>query len=643
MKQLNLLKVVMLSAVGIVGGSFVAQAQGPISDNIAGNVTEARFVVNSPSSIGGLKKVTIATWAATPLPPYLNYDVVKAYDTLASATLLNGTGSYPSLAGKFALIFRGGGVAFVDKATRAQAAGAAGVIIVNNVPGDPVGMGGTASLTIPVVMVSDVDGMAINNQLKASATVTISLGKWALGASHDLGLVTAYQNAPHALNIPLSQMAGSATTNAYKHYVGGAVANYGTSTETGITVVDSVYWVPTSGAPTYLTANSYTVSSIAPTDSIKFGFGTSAYSLTPATTTGRYEHRYTLSYANTDGFPQDNVHTMTQYVTDSILCKGTYDYTNKRPHVSIGIQPASAANPFMMGTLYFIKNGKYAAKTLQYSLSKNTFPTLDGETVLTYLYKWVDGSGGQPLDKFAQAGEMTLVGFTSNSFTTADSSGEVINAEIKDPSGTGTVVLEDNTWYWTAVECPSTCFIGMDRAISYYTRSFSQFLVGGSVAGGGIDDNAELAVYTDRSTLEGDPANTPWSFPFSVTAAYGSVYFVDSIFYDRYNEIPATALILSTTPVSIKDVQPTSGIGSVELYPNPASTSATVDVNLDKTSSRVIYKLIDAVGRTVYTETHRDVKNEQFTLNTANYASGTYYLFVVTDNGTTSRKITVQK
>lgn len=69
------------------------------------------------------------------------------------------------IAGSIALIDRGQ-CSFVDKARNAQAAGAIGVIVVNNAGDTPIGLGGTApDVTIPVVSLGAGDG----NRIRAAA------------------------------------------------------------------------------------------------------------------------------------------------------------------------------------------------------------------------------------------------------------------------------------------------------------------------------------------------------------------------------------------------------------------------------------------------------------------------------------------
>jgi len=78
-----------------------------------------------------------------------------------------------SLAGQAALIRRGG-CTFYQKAFNAQQAGAAAVVLYNNAPGrfSPT-VAGTPAITIPVVAISDTEGVLINNRL-ATGPVTLT-------------------------------------------------------------------------------------------------------------------------------------------------------------------------------------------------------------------------------------------------------------------------------------------------------------------------------------------------------------------------------------------------------------------------------------------------------------------------------------
>ena len=82
--------------------------------------------------------------------------------------LING----PAISGNVALIDRGN-CNFTVKVKNAQNVGALAVVMVNNVLGSPITMGGTdGTVTIPSVMVSRADGTTIRTALPAGATLS---------------------------------------------------------------------------------------------------------------------------------------------------------------------------------------------------------------------------------------------------------------------------------------------------------------------------------------------------------------------------------------------------------------------------------------------------------------------------------------
>lgn len=74
--------------------------------------------------------------------------------------------------GKIAFISRGK-VSFADKITRALDAGALGVVVYNNSPGQPIVMGGEGEFDIPGVMISQDLGLQLQAEIAAGGTVHI--------------------------------------------------------------------------------------------------------------------------------------------------------------------------------------------------------------------------------------------------------------------------------------------------------------------------------------------------------------------------------------------------------------------------------------------------------------------------------------
>ena len=134
-----------------------------------------------------------------------------SYDACQSIT--NGS----EIAGKIAVIRRGT-CEFGFKILAAQAQGAIGVIMVNNVPGDAITMGegaDDASNTPPSVMVTQEIGDALINELLAGETISASLllDTYNLDGSFDNGIVA--HEYGHGISNRLT--AGASTTNCLQN------------------------------------------------------------------------------------------------------------------------------------------------------------------------------------------------------------------------------------------------------------------------------------------------------------------------------------------------------------------------------------------------------------------------------------------
>lgn len=137
-----------------------------------------------------------------------------------------------SLAGRIALIRRGT-CGFFVKATNAQIAGAVAVVIYNNVAGrQSITVAGTPAVTIPVVSISDTDGVLINNRL-ASGPVTltwthdVSVTPFATG--NTISGFSSYGTSPNLSLKPDVGAPGGQIWSTYPLEKGGFFNNSGTS------------------------------------------------------------------------------------------------------------------------------------------------------------------------------------------------------------------------------------------------------------------------------------------------------------------------------------------------------------------------------------------------------------------------------
>ncbi|GGE18381.1 T9SS-dependent M36 family metallopeptidase [Psychroflexus salis] len=109
-------------------------------------------------------------------------------DYLACGTITNTA----ELNNKIAVVRRGE-CTFVSKVEKAQQAGALAVIVVNNVGGMPINMGGNSNLiNIPSIMVSQADGEALITELESNTTINATLannGPYFIDGDFDNGII----------------------------------------------------------------------------------------------------------------------------------------------------------------------------------------------------------------------------------------------------------------------------------------------------------------------------------------------------------------------------------------------------------------------------------------------------------------------
>jgi hypothetical protein len=627
------------SAVGLLLAGCALSANAQLS-----NLVDAKLLVNSPSSIAGVKTITNSgtnSWGRTIDSFWFNVPLIKAHnvpvnstdgDSLACNPLDNGTGSVPSLVGKFALIYRGT-CEFGAKALNAQQHGAIGVIIVNNIPGSPVGMGAGAvgnQVTIPVLMVSQTDGNAMNALLRTGNPVNVSLSRWGFGFANDLGIVGNSMPMPHASAMPLSQLLSTAgTPTPYKNYMGAFVANFGSANQTNIVLRDVVTFTPTGGSATFVRADSLTDPTFNALDSLKTTyFSPNSYSLNAATT-GQFNFTYSVNGSATDQQPTDNVYTIPMYVTDSTFCKGRYDNATGKPIATGGFRFGGtlAGNTMTWGPLYYVAKGKYQAAKVSFAIAVDS-PTLKDEgTSFIYLFKWKDLNS----DKKITGNELTIKGIASKTYGTLDSSYKIQTASFKVSGSANTpVITEDSSWYWVAVETSPNQFMAVDNESNYFSRSFAARNATPNVieywAPNFVGSAAPpVAAGATLLMLPFDQNNTD----------------IDSVsFIGQKGLVPAVALHLSKQTVGVTAETP-SNFRNINIYPNPATTQLTLVLDLVQPTSKVEFRIIDAVGKNLHRSSSPKVQNGKYTFSLDGYAPGQYYLVIGTDQGATAQPFIV--
>jgi hypothetical protein len=155
------------------------------------------LTVASPPGVAGRYDVGIASFGPALASPGVTAEVMPVVDTAPNSglacnplTALNAA----AVSGKIALVDRGT-CTFNTKVGAAQAAGAVGVVVVDNVAGSPpAGLGGTdPTITIPSVRITLADGLALKGALATRSRLHS-------GMSANLGIDLAIRQGADALN-----------------------------------------------------------------------------------------------------------------------------------------------------------------------------------------------------------------------------------------------------------------------------------------------------------------------------------------------------------------------------------------------------------------------------------------------------------
>ena len=146
---------------GATWSKVLGGVSGPITFESASNIT-----INSPAGLAGDYLSVPTTNFGPTITSVITANLVLANDATGVPT--QGCNTFgATVEGKIALLRRGE-CNFTDKVKNAQDAGAIGVIVMNNIDGTPIPMGGDdATITIPAVMISKTDGDLIEAALSS--------------------------------------------------------------------------------------------------------------------------------------------------------------------------------------------------------------------------------------------------------------------------------------------------------------------------------------------------------------------------------------------------------------------------------------------------------------------------------------------
>lgn len=312
-----------------------------------------------------------------------------------------GPGNWNDLTGKIAVVYRNT-CEFGWKALQAQNAGAVACIIVNRENAAPGMLGGVEgpNVTIPCVMISDVDGGALINELN-NGPVEVFIGNKIGAFANDIG---------GDLNFLLVSPYGTANSMMDNGFdVGIQVYNFGSAVQSAATVNLSI------DGPTGNVYNeSVPLPSMNSTDTVAIytGFGLELPDFTlPSYPNGLYTMTYTIDLGVPDDFPFDNVYTSTFTVNDDVISYARIDGAGMPIATSF---TTLSEGPSELQSCMFYENSQIDVALGSVSMVAHADTSLhefEGTEILLNIYEWNDAwtdlsdanyfAQGAPNDPFA--------------------------------------------------------------------------------------------------------------------------------------------------------------------------------------------------------------------------------------------------
>lgn len=419
------------------------------------------FYVEAPSPNEGNYSFTYAepgTWGVADLTDPVNSVTGEMVLIDDGTDIDNPIGCDPvinDLTGKVAVLYRGS-CEFGSKALNAQNAGAIAVVIINNLGGEPVDMGAGddgASVTIPVVMITNIDGALLRDEIDAG-TSTVFIGSKTGLYANDIGFTQADLLRAESFG-NLQQLSQDASE--FSVQLGTWVRNYGTNAAENV-VLNCL--ITLEGTDLY-DVNSDPIASIPSGDSVFVpldDFEQSSYA------NGYYHCTYTVSFDAEDESGFDNTQDADFVIDEDYYSIARMDEETLIPINSTNQFNGTSDNLFTCMFFQDPNASRVGIQGMNFSggTSQNPDPTsLDGLVVEAYVYEWLDDWTDLTDPDFALA---ALNDVTNEEYIyTENLQSENIYIPFTDP-----VVLEDDMKYLFCVQMYGTdVYPGYDTRIDY--------------------------------------------------------------------------------------------------------------------------------------------------------------------------------
>jgi len=320
---------------------------------------------------------------------------------------------------------------------------------------------------------------------------------------------------------------------------------------------------------------------------------------TPPAVVGSYGGNYTITADSADVDPTDNSIDWSFMVSDSVFAKE--NGVTRTIYPGEGNWDAGENRSWAYGNHFHIVNDIYA-NTVTFSIEPDA--TATGEAVSVILYSWVDDNA----DGDADPTERTLAAFTTYTIAGNEVSTTPITVTLADLIGNSPLLTAGMDYILTlefnASDDVMRCDFGASGDFDYGAMTLNSEQQGAPRYGSFLGINGDLT--TEPYSSNGFGTNFQ---PFV-----------------RMN-VNAEQLLNST-----KDIL--SDANEVSVFPNPVNAELNITINLEEAADEVFVNVLDVTGKLVQAFSLTNWKEGQTQINTSRLSAGTYFVQIVTNQGT---------
>lgn len=339
-------------------------------------------------------------------------------------------------------------------------------------------------------------------------------------------------------------------------------------------------------------------------------------SVAPDTYTGTYLLTSDQSTPENDFNFADNSNTFSFSTTEDVYALET-GFT-RSVAVSNAIYDPGAPLSYTYGNYFFFPQGSdYKLRSVTWGVANPS--DVAGIPINLILFKWVDANDNE----IAESSEREILGFATHVFDGSEPDNTILETVLESFTG-GDIVFEDNASYLMMAE-----FNGVDDETFFFLLASEDYDYGGVVLSGaqaGMPTYASVLGFSSDGNVQGI------DYEVTLTTDPDRVHF-------GWDIVPLIRLNIDDL-VGTKDLLPEENV--VKLYPSPASENVKVDIEFTQRMENVQLVMVDAAGRSVFTQNYENMDRAALEFNVSRLPSGAYTMQVNTERGVRAVPFVVQ-